>query len=64
MYWTKPEQPKAGTVRRIKRFALFPHTYGDVTVWLEYYISVEKYETFFPQYPRSNGWYFIGIERL
>jgi hypothetical protein len=43
MRWKTEVEPKLGDKRVIERFALFPRTVGDTTVWLERYISYQEF---------------------
>lgn len=50
-------RPRKGDLRQFKRFSLFPRVIEGYWVWLEWYIRVEEYCTWFYTVG-ADGWYF------
>lgn len=47
MRWsnTTRSKPKNGTIRKVPKFAFWPKQCGSTTVWLEDYMSVQRYNS-------------------
>lgn len=57
MRWVIPKKPVTGETRTTKKFAWIPTEVPGYTIWLEYYIQVERFS-------RLDGWYVDSVRLI